>query len=100
MAEDRINPVEAKALREAFKRTAEIEPFDEEKSVKCDEVEICSTMRAGPRDPYFLTVRRDGKDVAHVPITSATLKRLKGQVNWWKSIRSGAGFAFRHGNRP
>lgn len=94
-----IDPVEAKVLREAFKQTVGRE-IDPDKSVKGDEVCICSTLSGGPKDPVMLTIRRGGVDVAHIPITPGVMKRLKGEMRWWKSAKSGAGLAFRHGNRP
>ena len=90
-----IDPVEARRLRIAMKKTEALKEADA-KAIVCDEVSVCSPLHGGPKQPRQLVLKKDGVDVAYVTITNATLKRLKSEMAWWNSFHSGAMKVFRH----
>lgn len=92
-----VNPVKAKALREAFKET---------KSTRMDttcrtgaSVEIRGTLSGGPKDPVLLVIFDGDEDLASVRITPGILKRLGREVGFWKNMKSGALNGTRFGNK-
>lgn len=97
-----INPHEAKQLREAFREVGDkVEKgFRPSKEQKGDYVEIVSPLTGGPKDPVLLVIKQNDKVLASIPITNGTLRRLKGEMVFFRKIKSGSAKAFRYGNRP
>lgn len=83
-----INPLEAKALREAYRNT---KPEDElpEDMIRGDYVEIRARHCVG-KHGRGLVIIKDGKVVASVEITNAILKRLKREWAYWNDIHGGS----------
>lgn len=82
MAEE-INTLNARQLREAFKNTEEREL--NEKAVRCDMVWVFGAA-VGNNKEQMLSLEKDGKQVASIMITNATLKRLKREYEQWRRI--------------
>lgn len=95
---DKINPVEARALREAFREVGD----KVEKGVKItrksatNSVEIIAPMTGGPKDRLTLVIKDGDTVLAMAPIDNGVLRRLKREMGFWRSVHSGSAKAFRH----
>jgi len=92
-----INPIKARALREAFQET---------KSTRMNtvcrggvSVEVRGTMGGGPKDPLLLVIYDGDEDLASAPLTPGILKRLGREMGFWKNMKSGALKGSMHGNK-
>jgi hypothetical protein len=99
MAEE-INSRTARQMRLAIKKIGENgDVSDVDTALFGDEVLICAPMSAGPNDRKHLVIKRNGQVVAATVVTMGTIKRLKGEMQWWKQFHTGALWAFSHGNQ-
>lgn len=99
--DDQMKPEQAKALRKSFKEIGE--RYNMVDCLTGDHVEIRSPITGSPREPVQLVIMSGGelgKPIASVMVTPGVFKRLKRELHWFKNAKSGAGLAFRHGNRP
>lgn len=98
--EAEINPIEAKRLREAFKKTEQQAEVNTDVVPRGDLVEIRSSKYSigKSRD---LVIFRDGEAIATIEITNSILKRLKREWIYWNDIQSGLISTHRakHGSR-
>lgn len=93
--ETEINPLEAKRLREAFKKTND---SDETKAPPLgDHMEVRSI--AGAKHARYLVIFKDGEPIAQAEIVNSTFKRLKREWLAWNDMQSGLLTGYRkHGS--
>lgn len=80
-----IRSLEAKKLREAFKNIPDEQGGE---SILGDYVEVKGRLSGGPKDPCWIVIQKDGRDIASIPVTNGTFKRLKSEFGWWKAIHA------------
>ena len=68
------------------------------KAVECDAYETVSTMSRRADGKVYFALSKNGVLIATILMGAADIKKLKGQIAWWKELHSGLSLMNRHGN--